>query len=70
MPDLVNKNHSVNQDILGWIQGDHVNLIAIGQLIKAKNFINLIKSIDLLNNKNFENYKIIDLRVDGKIIVE
>jgi len=35
------------------------------------NIINsIIKSIELLNNKNFENYKIIDLRVDGKIIVE
>ena len=30
----------------------------------------IIKSIDLLNNKNFKNYKIIDLRVVGKIIVE
>ena len=28
------------------------------------------KSIELLNRKDFENYKIIDLRVDGKIIVE
>lgn len=30
----------------------------------------IIKSIELLNKKNFENYKIIDLRVNGKIIVE
>ena len=28
------------------------------------------KSIELLNRKDFINYKIIDLRVDGKIIVE
>ena len=28
------------------------------------------KSIELLNRKDFENYNIIDLRVDGKIIVE
>ena len=28
------------------------------------------KTIELLNRKDFENYKIIDLRVDGKIIVE
>jgi cell division protein FtsQ len=35
------------------------------------NIVNsIIKSIELLDNKNFENYKIIDLRVDGKIIVE
>ena len=28
------------------------------------------KTIELLSRKNFENYKIIDLRIDGKIIVE
>ena len=28
------------------------------------------KSLELLERKDFENYKIIDLRVDGKIIVE
>ena len=28
------------------------------------------KSIELLNHQDFENYNIIDLRVDGKIIVE
>ena len=30
----------------------------------------IIKSIELLNRKDFKNYNIIDLRVDGKIIVE
>ena len=30
----------------------------------------IIKSIELLDHKNFKNYNIIDLRVDGKIIVE
>ena len=28
------------------------------------------KSVELLKRKDFENYKIIDLRVEGKIIVE
>ena len=28
------------------------------------------KSIELLESENFKNYNIIDLRVDGKIIVE
>ena len=28
------------------------------------------KTIDLLNRKDFKNYKVIDLRIDGKIIVE
>ena len=30
----------------------------------------IIKSIELLSRKDFKNYNIIDLRVDGKIIVE
>ena len=30
----------------------------------------ILKSIELLERKDFENYNIIDLRVDGKIIVE
>ena len=30
----------------------------------------IIKSIELLNRKDFENYNIIDLRINGKIIVE
>ena len=30
----------------------------------------IIKSIELLNRQDFENYNIIDLRVEGKIIVE
>ena len=30
----------------------------------------IIKSIELLNHKNFKNYNIIDLRIDGKIIVK
>ena len=39
--------------------------------ISEKNTNNIIKrSVELLNRKDFENYKIIDLRIDGKIIVE
>ena len=30
----------------------------------------IVKSIELLKRKDFENYKIIDLRIDGKIIAE
>ena len=30
----------------------------------------IIKSIELLDHKDFKNYNVIDLRVDGKIIVE
>ena len=29
----------------------------------------IIKSVELLDHKDFKNYNIIDLRVDGKIIV-
>ena len=37
-----------------------------------KNLTNkiIIKTIKLLDRKDFENYKVIDLRIDGKIIVE
>ena len=30
----------------------------------------IIKSIELLDHKNFKSYNIIDLRIDGKIIVK
>ena len=30
----------------------------------------IVKSIELLNNEDFKNFNIIDLRVDGKIIAE
>jgi len=30
----------------------------------------IIKSVELLDNKNFKNYNTIDLRIDGKIIVK
>ncbi len=29
----------------------------------------IIKSVELLDHKNFKSYNIIDLRIDGKIIV-
>ena len=44
-----------------------------GQLVKFphRNIDYVIKkSIELLDRKDFENYNIIDLRIDGKIIVE
>jgi cell division protein FtsQ len=44
-----------------------------GKIIKypSKNTNEAIKkSIELLNHKDFKNYKIIDLRVNGKVIVE
>ena len=52
MPNLVNAKNFLNRDILSWMKGDHINLIAVGKLKKAKNFINLIKSIELLVNKS------------------
>ena len=30
----------------------------------------IIKSVELLNRKDFKNYNIIDLRIRGKIVVE
>jgi len=47
--------------------------LASGQLVKFphRNIDYVIKkSIELLDRKDFENYNIIDLRIDGKIIVE
>ena len=47
--------------------------LANGKMIKLPhdNIEDAIKkSIELLNRKDFQNYNIIDLRVDGKIIVE
>jgi glycosyltransferase involved in cell wall biosynthesis len=61
MPDLVNKNHLVNQDILKWMQGDHINLIAIGRLKKVKNFLNLIKAVDILVNHNKQKLRLVIL---------
>ena len=43
------------------------------RLIKLPYNVNssiIIKTIDLLSRKDFQKYKIIDLRIDGKIIVE
>ena len=47
-------------------EGIHNDVVM--NLTKASNAI--IKSIELLEDKDFKNYNIIDLRVDGKIIVE
>ena len=44
-----------------------------GQLVKLPNteLNNAIqKSIEIMNDKNFENYKVIDLRINGKIVVQ
>ena len=44
-----------------------------GQLVKLPNteLNNAIqKSIKIMNDKNFENYKVIDLRINGKIVVQ
>ena len=30
----------------------------------------IVKSIELLNHKDFENYNVIDLRIHGRIVVE
>ena len=52
MPSPLNSGGSFDPEILGWIKNSPINLVAIGQLIKAKNFLNLIKAIDILVNQN------------------
>ena len=58
MPAFSNVHDSKNKKIRNWIHGSSINLVAVGQLIQAKNFLNLIKSINILVHS--ENY---DLRL-------
>ena len=47
--------------------------LADNRIIKFPNNVDnkiIKKTNELLSRKDFENYKIIDLRIDGKIIVE
>jgi glycosyltransferase involved in cell wall biosynthesis len=61
MPSLENLQGTLNPKILSWMNDSPINLIAIGQLIKAKNFLNLIKSIDILVNHNKQKLRLIIL---------
>ena len=61
MPSLVNSRQPLNPEILSWMKGSPINLIAIGQLIKVKNFLNLIKSVDILVNQNKQKLKLVIL---------
>jgi len=58
MPAFSNACDLKNKKIRNWIQGSSINLVAVGQLIQAKNFLNLIKSINILVHR--EKY---DLRL-------
>ena len=61
MPSLANSQGTLNPKILSWMKDSPINLVAIGQLIKAKNFLNLIKSIDILVNNNKKKLKLVIL---------
>ena len=61
MPSLVNSREPLNPEILNWMKGSPINLIAIGQLIKVKNFLNLIKSVDILINQNKQKLRLVIL---------
>ena len=61
MPSTLNSGGSFDPEILGWIKNSPINLVAIGQLIKAKNFLNLIKAIDILVNQNKQKLKLLIL---------
>ena len=61
MPSLVNSREPLNPEILKWMKGSPINLIAIGQLKKVKNFLNLIKSVDILVNQNKQRLRLVIL---------
>jgi len=71
MPSLVNSREPLNPEILKWMKGSSINLIAIGQLKKVKNFLNLIKSVDILVNQNKQRLRLVILG-DGeeRVILE
>ena len=48
-----------------WDKKDKIDSKSDQSIIDA-----IKKTIELLDRKDFENYNIIDLRIDGKIIVE
>ena len=61
MPSLENSQGTLNPKILSWMNDSPINLIAIGQLIKANNFLNLIKSVDILVNQNKQKLRLVIL---------
>jgi glycosyltransferase involved in cell wall biosynthesis len=61
MPSLANSREPLNPEILNWMKGSSINLIAIGQLKKVKNFLNLIKSVDILVNQNKQKLRLVIL---------
>jgi glycosyltransferase involved in cell wall biosynthesis len=61
MPSLANSREPLNPEILNWMKGSPINLIAIGQLKKVKNFLNLIKSVDILVNQNKQKLRLVIL---------
>jgi glycosyltransferase involved in cell wall biosynthesis len=61
MPSLANSQGTLNPKILSWMKDSPINLVAIGQLIKAKNFLNLIKSVDILVNHNKQKLRLVIL---------
>ena len=61
MPSLANSREPLNPEILNWMKGSPINLIAIGQLKKVKNFLNLIKSVDILINQNKQKLRLVIL---------
>lgn len=46
-----NSNEIHNKKILEWLKAHEINLISVGQLKECKNFLNLVKSIDILKSE-------------------
>lgn len=46
-----NFNKTYNKEILEWLKVHEINLISVGKLKECKNFLNLVKSIDILKSE-------------------
>lgn len=46
-----NPNEVYNKKIIGWLKANDINIISVGELKESKNFLNLVKSIDIIKNK-------------------
>ena len=46
-----NSNENLKKNILEWLEDNEINLIAVGELKESKNFLNLVKSIDILKSE-------------------
>jgi glycosyltransferase involved in cell wall biosynthesis len=59
--NFLKSNEIKDQKILEWLQASEINLISVGVLKESKNFINLVKSLDILKNHFKKEIKLLIL---------